>query len=62
MVRNVKCTGGEEAGRELLAAHPQLTAVVALNDMMAAGVLAALRKERLALLVLVAGGGPGIMI
>jgi len=37
--------GGRAAGIELLHRRPELTAILALNDMMAAGVLAALRED-----------------
>ena len=36
--------GGRKAASALLADHPELTAVIALNDLMAAGVLAAARE------------------
>jgi LacI family transcriptional regulator len=39
--------GGAAATRALLAAEPQLTAVIALNDSMAVGALAALREQGL---------------
>ena len=37
--------GGAEATRELLARDPRITGIIALNDAMAAGVLAALRDD-----------------
>jgi LacI family transcriptional regulator len=37
--------GGRQAARQLLAEHPDLTAVFALNDMMAVGALTALRDD-----------------
>jgi len=42
---NFTRSGGEAAGHQLLNAHPTLTAIVALNDVMAIGVLAALRAH-----------------
>lgn len=36
--------GGRKAAFDLLARHPEITAVIALNDLMAAGVLAAARE------------------
>lgn len=42
---NFTRASGEQAGHQLLAAEPKLTAIVALNDVMAIGVLAALRKD-----------------
>lgn len=40
--------GGRRAAEQILAGHPESTAVIALNDAMAIGVLAALRAHRIA--------------